>query len=450
MREMNHLLRVLGIAFGLAAVVGSVVGQGILRSPSIVAEASGSPAVLIGLWALGAVVALVSATAFAELGAAIPRAGGPMAFIQRAYGPRSAIVAAPALLVAYVLAQAVVVYVLGEFLARLGVGEGRIGPGGLGIATLAVFFLVNATGTRASGAMQVILSSLKGLVLLALVVLLFAQPGVSPAPVSAPTPHTALAGFGTAMLVIVGTYNGWCDVVCYGEEIEDPGRALPRALFGGIIGVAALYLMVNLALLHVMTPAMLAKSDFAAADAARAVFGSRGDTVFTLIGVLSVGAIANLGLMTTSRLALASARAGMLPRRLASVSRLGTPLAAVLAISLATAAFLYSGTYLTLSETGISLIQAIYVAVILAVIVLRRKEPELARPYRVPFYPWPIVAALAINLALLAVFIVQDPMNALLGFGLVALLSAGYLLFGKRGAAAHDETAGAETWPLAS
>ena len=124
-----------------------------------------------------------------KLGATVPagrhRGNDPM--INRRLLLGATTIAAPALLVAYVLAQAVVVYVLGEFLARLGVGGGRIGPGGLGIATLAVFFLVNATGTRASGAMQVILSSLKGLVLLALVVLLFAQPGVSPAPVGAPT-----------------------------------------------------------------------------------------------------------------------------------------------------------------------------------------------------------------------------------------------------------------------
>lgn len=86
MKHKNHLLRVLGLAFGLAAVVGSVIGQGILRSPSIVAEASGSPAVLIGLWALGAGAALISAFAYAELGAAIPRAGGPIAFIDLAFG----------------------------------------------------------------------------------------------------------------------------------------------------------------------------------------------------------------------------------------------------------------------------------------------------------------------------------------------------------------------------
>jgi APA family basic amino acid/polyamine antiporter len=90
--QHNHLLRVLGLVFGLAAVVGSVVGQGILRSPGIVAQASGSPAVLIGLWALGAALSLLAALPFAELGAAIPRAGGAIAYAERAFGPRARVV----------------------------------------------------------------------------------------------------------------------------------------------------------------------------------------------------------------------------------------------------------------------------------------------------------------------------------------------------------------------
>lgn len=446
MKPKNHLLRVLGLAFGLAAVVGSVIGQGILRAPSIVAEASASPAVLLGLWALGAGIALVSAFAFAELGAAIPRAGGPIAFVERTFGKRGAAVAAFALLMMFVSSLAVIVFVLGEFLARLGVGRGALGPGALGIATLALFCLVNATGTRVSGFTQIVLSSLKGVVLLGLVVLLFAQPGTSETVAVPPVERGGWLGFGTAMLVIIGTYNGWGDVVVYGEEIENPGRAIPRALFGGIAGVAVIYLLVNLALLHVMTPDALAVSDFAAADAARGVFGSRGDTVFTLFGVLSVGAIANLSLMTTSRIAFAMARARMLPRRLEAVSRLGTPIPAMLAVALATAAFLVSGTYLALSSTSVALSQAIIVGVIVCVLVLRRKAPELERPYRVPFYPWPVVLALIINLALLGVFVGQDPLNALLGFALVGLLSLGYRIFGRRTEIPlAPEIAGAET-----
>lgn len=447
MTRQNHLMRVLGLTFGLAAVVGSVVGQGILRSPGIVAEASGSEAVLISLWVLGAVVALISALPYAELGAAMPNAGGPVLWVQRGFGRAAGVATAMSMLVLYVSSTALLCFVVGEFLVRLGVGGSTLGAGGLGFAVLVLFNLVNAAGTRAGGAAQVALSSAKGAVLLGLVVVLFAQPGASAA--AAPAAVGGWMAFGTAILVIIGTYNGWADLVMYGEEIENPGRSFPRAMFGGIIGVAALYLLVNLALLHVMTPVEIAGSDFAAADAAGGVFGARGDLVFTAFGALSVGAIANLGVMTTCRLVFAMARSGMLPHGLTRVSRLGTPIPAMLVSSAFAAAFLVSGSYLTLSATSVSLSQAMLAITAAAALALRVRSPEMPRPYRAPLQPWSLWVALALNLALLAVFIVRDPFNALLGFALVTLLSAGALVAGKvtdPEAAPTSIIAGANAW----
>jgi APA family basic amino acid/polyamine antiporter len=446
MTTTNHLLRVLGLAFGLAAVVGSIVGQGILRSPGIVAQASDSPAILIGLWIMGALAALISALAFTELAAAIPSAGGPMAYVERAFGRRAGVVMAITVLLAYVSATAILCFVVGEFLVRLGVGQGRFGPGAMGAGSLALFCLVNAAGTRVSGVTQIALSSAKGAVLMALVLVLFAQPDAAPAATSVPAVASGWIPVGVAMLVIVGTYNGWADLVIYGEEIENPGRAIPRAMFGGIAGVTTLYLLVNLALLHVLSPAAMAGSEFVAADAAGGVFGRHGNTVFTAFGVLSVGAIANLSVMTNSRLVFAAARDGILPRWLAAVGSRGTPIRAMIASAACAGLFLVSGTYLALSSTSVSLSQAIYVVVILSAMALRRSEPDLPRPFRAPLFPWSMVLALAINGMLLAVFIAQDPFYALLGFALVGGLSALYaLLAGKGAPPAVPLVAGAET-----
>lgn len=448
MAEGNHLLRVLGLTFGLAAVVGSVIGQGILRSPGIVAQASESEAVLIGLWALGAVLALVSALPFAELGAAMPTAGGPVPWSQKAFGRVAGVATAMAMLVLYLSSTALLCFVVGEFLVRLGVGGDRIGAGGLGFAVLVLFCLINAAGTRVSGVTQIALSSAKGMVLVGLVIVLFAQPGTSGAAGPAGVPAGGWIAFGTAMLVIIGTYNGWADLMMYGEEIENPGKSIPRAMFGGIVGVAVLYLLVNLALLHVMSPAAMAGSDFAAADATTDVFGTRAGLVFTAFGALSVGAIANLSVMTNSRLVFAMARGGMLPRGLSRVSRLGTPITAMLVSSAFAAAFLISGTYLALSATSVSLSQAMLVMTAAAALALRVRAPDLPRPYRAPFQPWSLWLALGLNLGLLGVFLAQDPFNALLGFALVAVLSAGALTFGKvtdLGSTPIDTLAGAET-----
>ena len=430
----NQLLRVLGMAFGYAAVVGAVVGQGILRSPGIVAEASGSVWVIIALWLAGALVALISALPFAELVAAVPRTGGPLAYAEIAFGRRAGIAMALAMLVMYTSTTAVLCFVIGEFLIRLGVGAGQVGPGLLGLVCLVGFALANSIGTRLSGGLQIVLSTAKGVVLIGLVIVLFAQPG-SPAEATGELQQQGgLLAMGTAMLVIVGTYNGWGDLVMYGEEVRNPGRAIPRAMLGGIVGIAALYLVINLAILHVLTPAQIAGSEFAAADAAASVFGANGDMAFTAFGVLSVAALTNFGVMTNGRMVFAAARDGILPRFLSAVDRRGTPWAGIWVSTAIAALFLLSGTYLALSATAITLGQGIYVVVILAAIRLRQKLPDIERPFRIPLFPLAIGAALAINLALFAVFVVQDPLNALLGYGLLAILWLLYLLIARKGA----------------
>lgn len=426
----NHLVRVLGLAFGLAAVVGSVVGQGILRSPGIVAQSSGSPAVLIGLWCAGAALAMLAALPYAELGAAIPKAGGPIAFAERAFGRRMVVVTAFTLLLMNLSAVALLAFVTAEFLVRLGVGA-ELGPGAIATILLALFFASNAIGTRLSGAIQVTLTSLKGVVLIALVIALFAQPGVPPSDAPLPVAGAGWFGFGAALLVIFSAYSGWGDVVNYGEDIANPGRSIPRALFGGILGVAALYLAVNLALLHALSPAELARSDFAAADAARGLFGANGDRVFTLFGVFSVGAITNLGLMTSSRVVFATAREGILPLWFARVTLRGTPLRALGLAAFASMAFLLSNAYIALVATSVALAQGVFVLVALAAITLRKSEPDMPRPFAMPFFPLTGYLVLGFDLLLLAVFAAQDPFYSLLGLVLVAGLSAGYLMLAR-------------------
>lgn len=426
MRQRNHLLRVLGVIFGFAAVIGSTVGQGVLRSPGIVAQASGNEWILVGLWAAGALLAMLAALPYAELGAALPSAGGVIAFAGRAFGGGGRVAAAFALLVMQVTALSAVSFVAGELMVRLGVGGGGIGPGSLATMILAGFFLVNALGTKANGRLQIAFSAVKGLVLMALVVLLFAQPGAAPPPAPLPLAPLGWMGFATAMLVIIGAYNGWGVVVQYGEEIEDPARNLPRALFGGILGVAVLYLSVVVALNHAMNVSDLAASDFPASDAVAGVLGERGDLAFTLFSLLSISALCSLQMMTVTRIAYASARDRILPGWFEWVNGRGVPMRAMVLVSLAAAGFLWSGTYLALSSTSTALSQAILLMVALSSARLMRREPDLPRPWRIPAYWLTITVVIVFDAALLAVFVAQDPFFALLGFGMVAALSLAY------------------------
>ena len=421
----SHLLRVLGLVFGVAVVVGGMVGQGILRTPGIVAGAVHSPAVILLLWVLGAGLVAISAFAYVELGTALPTAGGPYDFVRRASGPLAGIIAGWGMWFVVVTQQAFLAIVVAEFLHRLGVWPEVASPV-LAVGVLALLWLLNWTGTRISGGSQVAFSALKGAALIALVVLLFAQPAAARQPAVTAGEAVGLAGIVVAMRAIINTYDGWQEIVLFGEEVERPERTLPRAMAAGVLGVAGLYVLVNMALLHVLSPADMAGSTLPAADAARLALGPLGDRALTIFGVVSVAAIANLAVMKSARIAFALARAGHLPARLSAVAAAGTPRPALTVSALLAAAFAATGTYLTVVAMNVAMTVALVVVVNLAAVRLRNTEPDLPRPFRIPFYPLPAILAIALNLAMLAALIVEDPVHGLGGLAFLAVVGAIY------------------------
>lgn len=424
-KKSGTLLRVLGVVFGIAAVVGGMVGQGILRQPGIVAAAIPSPALILFLWLIGALLAGISAFAYVELGAAIPCAGGPFDFVRRAFGELPGIIAGWAGWLILTSAQAFMSTVVTEFLHRLGVWPGTPTPV-IAVGVLALFWALNWTSTRIAGDSQVIFSAAKGLGLLAFVILLFAHP-TSPAPSPPPVgAAVGIAAFAIAMRAIINTYNGWEDTVYHCEEMRRPERVLPRSMAMGIVSVAILYLLVNAAMLHVLSPAQMANSNLAAADAARVVLGSTGDVIFTAFGVLSVAAITNLNMMRSARISFAMARQGYLPAKLSHVAPAGTPRAALTVSVVLAAAIAATGTYQTIVASNVAVTMTLLIAVNAAAIRLRRVEPELHRPFRIPLFPLPPLVAIVVSLVLLAALIFEDPLHSIAGIGFVAVTGMVY------------------------
>ena len=437
-RGVGHLLRILGLAFGLAVVVGGVVGQGILRTPGIVAGAVPEPSWILGLWVVGGLIILIDACSLVELGASIPKAGGPYAFARRAYGDIGGNVVGWADWLTNVLVLSFLSVVFGEFCQRLGIGA-NWPIGALSLLLIAACTAINWTGTRISGSSQMLLSAFKGAALIALVVALFvmgdgagaaavatASPGISPT--------LAVGAVVVAMSAVVNTYSGWTSSVYFGEEIVDPEHNIARATFGGILFVMALYIAVNAALLHVLTPAQMAGSELPAADAATRVFGATGGTLITIVSLISVAAIANLYLMFTSRIGFAMARDGVLPKLFARTSASGTPRPALIASAIVAAAAALSGTYLELVAVVVPLTAAIIVSLDLAAIIMRRKEPDLRRPFKMPLFPLPSIVGILLNSALLAAMTIDDPVHSLIGIGAAVVLGIGYALLGEMGA----------------
>jgi APA family basic amino acid/polyamine antiporter len=191
--------------------------------------------------------------------------------------------------------------------------------------------------------------------------------------------------------------------------------------------VAGLYLLVNAGLLHALTPDQIAASKLPVADAVATVLGPGGAAATTAFAVLSVAAIANLTVMQTPRIAFGMARSGILPRFLTRVGSSGTPTAALLVSCGAAAALASSGAYVPLMAVGATIAILVNISVDLSALGLRRKEPDLPRPYRMPLFPLPPLAGIAINVAVLAALVSEEPVTTLTAFLAPTLAAIAYL-----------------------
>lgn len=424
-RHRGELLRVLGIVFGIAAVVGGSVGQGILRQPGPVAAALQDPATILAAWLVGGLIVLVNAAPCAEVGSALPRTGGPYVFAHRAFGPTTGSVIGWSDWLINLSSQAFMAVVVAEFIERLGfvaLPVTVVGP-----ALIVLFFLVNLSHTRICGSTQTLGSVLKGLGLLTLVVVLFLFGGAQAATrgtaiVAAAPPLLTVGALVIAMRAVQNTYDGWNNCIYFSEEMTEPERHVPRSLFGGILLVMLLYLSVNAALLYAIGPAAMGQSKLPAADALATAIGPWAGIAMTLFGVLSVGAILNLNVMFGPRILVGMSRDRLLPDALGKVSAVGAPHAALLVGTVLSAVLAASGTYEELIAFNVALGFVVNSSISLAAWRLRVVEPDLPRPWRMPFYPLPIVVAVALNAALFGAMIYEDAFHSLAGIVAATLI----------------------------
>jgi len=416
----GELLRILGIGFGLAVVVGGVVGQGIMRTPGIVAGAMPNEAWNLAAWTLGGLIVLADACGTVELGASLPRAGGPYVFAHRAFGSFAGTMLGWADWLNYTFAVSFVSVVFAEYVQRLGVAT-ALPLGALAVLLIGAVTLINWSGTKASGASQVVGSAIKGLGLLLLVALLWLIPGHARVASAVPSaaPVLGFAAFATAMRAVAITYGGWSSCVYFCEEVHQPERNVVRATFGGILLVMALYLLVNASILHVLTREQIAASKLPVADAMAAVLGPASGSVITLLAIVSVVAICNLQVMTAPRIAYAMARNGVLPSVLTRVSPSGTPRIALLCTTVVAALLASTGGYERLIAIGAPFLIGVAAVSDLAAITMRFREPALERPFKMPLFPLPAIIGFSVNALLIGGIFYEDPLDSGLGVGML-------------------------------
>jgi APA family basic amino acid/polyamine antiporter len=426
------LLRILGVAFGLAVVVGTTIGAGILRAPGPVLAYAGSGPVALLYWAAGGAFALLAASALADLATSVPKSGGLYVFARRALGPGFGFAIGCADWFANSTAVAYGAVAFAEFLGRLVPPmAGRVMP--IGMAVIVTFAGLQMLGLRVSSRLQETISFVKALAFFALIggLLVAAVPASSDVAIAA-RPVPSIVALVLAMQLVFSAYDGWQSASYFAGEDRDPSRNLPRALIGGMLTVIAVYLLVNVALLRVLPAGTIASSILPAADAARVLAGERGATIITALSVLSVMSLVNAVLLCSPRIAYAMSVDGLLPARLSFVDSRGTPAVALAASTVLSLVMLASGGFETMVTIGGSFAIISYAGAFLALIVLRAREPELPRPYRSWGHPYTTALVLAVSLAMLGGTIAGAPRESLIAAAALAATYPVYRMAGRR------------------
>lgn len=420
----GRLLSILGVGFGVAVIIGNTIAAGIIRTPGEVAAQLPVAWLFLGVWVGGGMLALIGACSMAELGAMTPRSGGQYVFARRALGDYAGFIVGWSDWLSTCGTTAAVAIVIGEYAGRLVPAlSGRVVA--TATAVTVGFAVLQWRGVRWGSRTQTATALLKTLAFVLLVAACFL---LGPPPADAPAEAPALPGGGAlfvALIIafqsVIYTYDGWAGVVYFSGEVKQPGRDIPRALFGGVLAVTAIYALWNLALLYVLPMREIAGNIFAPGLAAERLFGPWGDTILRSVMILSMLSGINAYHLMASRVIYAMSCDGLFSRRVERVNPGGTPTAALGLSAAAAVAFIWSGTFEEVVAVLAFFFVANYAMSYTSLLVLRRREPAAPRPYRAWGYPWTTLVALVAAVGFLLGAIAGDPRNSLKALALLAL-----------------------------
>lgn len=436
------LKRELGIWSAAAIVIGTVIGSGIFLVPSSMVKSVGSPMMVFAVWIAGGMLSLFGALSYAELAAALPEAGGEYVYLREAYGPlwgfiygwtqmwvaKSGSIAAFATGFFIYLANfrpelehvwAVVPLPIGEAGRPLEIRYGQL----LAMGVIAILAIINYFGARVGGDVQVAVTLAKvGLIGAIILFGLVTQHGSAANYTTSVAAPGGVAGFFAALVAALWAYDGWNNVSMVASEVRNPRRNLPLALIAGTCAVIVIYLLANFAYFHVLPAQAVASTDRVAGEMMRRIFGSRGAGAVSIIAMISIFAGLNGSILSGSRVPFAMARDGLFFRRVGFVHPdHRTPAVSILVLCAWSAVLVLSGRYDQLYTYVIFASVILYGMATAAVIVLRFKRPDMARPYRTLGYPV-VPIAFVLGIACLVVSTLRhSPRESLMGLVLICL-----------------------------
>ncbi|MFQ5663460.1 MAG: APC family permease [Terriglobia bacterium] len=466
MNKQPQLIRGLGLIGSSSIVAGTVIGTGIFLVPSAIAREVDSVGLVFAVWIVGGLLSLAGALSYAELGAALPQAGGEYVFLRRAYGPlwgflygwEQFVIGKTGSIATIATAFAVFLgYFFGavqQEMLRVPLGVATWSLSGAQLVSLAAIIgltVINYLGIIVGGAVQTIFTALKVAAILALVALGFAVgqgdwSNFSPW-VAAPRGVATLSAFGVALLSAFWAYDGWNNLTMVGGEVRDPERTIPRALIFGVLGVGVIYMLANAVYFYGLPLEAVKASEGVAQEVARGFFGGWGGAAMTVGILISTFATLNAAILSGARVPYAMARDRLFFRHMAEVEPVHhTPAKALLLqCVISCVLILIFGLYrnplqafeglLTYTIFGLWIFYGMTTA---SLFVLRRKEPHLPRPYRTLGYPW-VPGIFVVMAAVICLnTVLNKPKEAGLGLLFLAAGLPFYLVWRRHSGAAQS------------
>lgn len=387
---MRRPRQTLSVVDAVAIIVGIVVGAGIFKTSSIVAANSANKAVFLLLWPLGGIISLIGALCYAELASAYPSSGGDYHYFHLAFGRWVAFLFAWARLMVIQTGSIVILaFVFGDYVAQL-LSAGPHAPAIYAAVSIVILTVLNALSLKHSTRTQNFLSAVKVVGLLTIFVVGMSIPAASAAP---STNYGGNSSLGLAMVFVLLTYGGWNEIAFASAEFRNPQRDILRALLWGIAVITAVFVLVNLAYVNVLGLEGVAKSEVVAADLMRKSLGEYGAKAISLLIAVSTLSAASGTIFTGARTNYALGQ-GFAPFRFMGSwhERTKTPLAALVAQCLISLVLVLFGEWQrkgfeTLVEYTAPVFWFFFLLTGISLFVLRRKDPETRRPFRVPLYP---------------------------------------------------------------
>ena len=424
MSDQPKLKRVLSLLDATMINTGGIIGSGIFMVPATVAMLTGSSSLFFMVWIAGGIVSLFGALSVAELGAAMPRAGGQYVYLSEAYGP----------VWGYLYGWSAVAVINTASIAAVGVAFSEylrfffpitdISIKGIAVATIVLLTIINILDVKSGARFQNLftiskLGAIFGIIILGLVMEGGSNQNLSP--FFSDQSFTKLVGpLGLAMVSVLWTFDGWIFITYVAGEVKNPGRNIPLSLIFCMLIVVTIYLLLNYVLIYTLGFTGMNGSDLVVSDAASVFLGNKGAAIVTLIILISLIGANNGFVLTSARINYAMAKDKLFFYQASQIHpRFKSPANALIIQCVWACLLTFTGTFNQLITYIIFASWIFYGMSAGAVIILRNKKPDMERPYKTPVYPWIPIIFILFAIFLTINTIMEAPRDAAIGAGII-------------------------------